>query len=290
MKKFEGTGVAIVTPFKNDLSIDFSAMEILIENLILKEVDYLVVMGTTGESATLTKEEKKQIKEFVIDKNKNRLPIVLGIGGNCTKEIVETIKNTDFQSIDAILSVSPYYNKPQQDGIFLHYKAIADASPLPIILYNVPSRTSVNISYSTTLRIAKACKNVIGIKEASGNLEQISNILKYKNKDFLVISGDDTLTLALIAMGASGVISVTANALPYEYSQMTRACLDGNFKKARKINFEIFEIIETLFQDGNPSGIKASLKILGIIKNNLRLPLVKVKKEVYLKLKNLLKK
>ena len=289
MKKFTGTGVAIVTPFNDDLSIDFQSLKKLVSHLITNNVNYLVVLGTTGESVTLTKEEKKQVIDAVIKENKSRLPIVVGLGGNNTNELVNTIKATNFDGIDAILSVAPYYNKPQQEGIYLHYKLIAENSPVPVILYNVQGRTSVNINAETSLRLAKDFKNIVAIKEASGNFNQIACILKDKPEDFSVISGDDDLTLPLMAMGVDGVISVTANALPFQYSKMVNFCLSGNFEEAKKIHFELLPFFELFFKEGNPAGIKAGLNILNMIKNNLRLPLTKISNETYSSLSIILK-
>jgi len=279
--KFKGTGVALVTPFHKQGTIDFGALEKLIEYCISGGVNYLVVQGTTAETATLTKEEKIALAEFVVDIVNQRVPLVLGVGGNNTQEIVNALHNKSLDGFDAILSVTPYYNKPQQRGIYLHYKSISVISPLPIIMYNVPSRTSVNMKPETTLQLANDFDNIIGIKEASGNMEQIMDILRQKPKDFLVISGDDLLTMPLMALGCDGVISVVANAYPAEFSQMVQLGLKGDVKKAREIHFRLTEFIKALFADGNPAGIKAALEIKGIISNNLRLPLVKVEKNIY---------
>ncbi|MBL7882684.1 MAG: 4-hydroxy-tetrahydrodipicolinate synthase [Bacteroidia bacterium] len=280
MSKFKGTGVAIVTPFTKNGSIDFSALEKLINHIIKGGVEYIVVLGTTGESVTLSKEEKEEIVNFVKKKVNKRVPIVLGLGGNNTHEIVSALKKGKFDGIDAFLSVSPYYNKPNQTGIYEHYKAIAKASPLPIILYNVPGRTSSNMTASTTLKLAKDFKNIIAIKEASGNLEQCMKIIKYRPKDFLVISGDDMLTLPIIASGGDGVISVVANAFPKDFSEMTRQIIAGNLKEAQKLHYKLTDITELLFADGNPGGIKAALKNLKITGDAVRLPLVNVNTQV----------
>lgn len=288
MNKFRGTGVAIITPFNKDKSVDYKALERLVEHLVTNGIDYLVVQGTTGESVTLNKEEKKEILAFIIKVNNNRLPIVLGIGGNCTATVVETLKTTDLKGVSAILSVSPYYNKPTQEGIYQHYKAISQASSLPIILYNVPGRTSSNILPSTTLRLAQDFKNIIAIKEASGNMEQFMEIIKNKPKNFLLISGDDALTLPIIASGGEGVISVLANAFPKGFSDMVNAALAEDYKKARKLHYQYFEMIHYLFVDGNPAGIKAALKLLNITGDTLRLPLVNVGDKTYNKIKELI--
>ena len=288
MNKFRGTGVAIITPFNADKSVDYKALERLVEHLISNGIDYLVVQGTTGESVTLSKEEKKEILAFIINLNKNRLPIVLGIGGNCTASVVATLKTNELEGVSAILSVSPYYNKPTQEGIYQHYKAISEASNLPIILYNVPGRTGSNILPATTLRLANDFKNIIAIKEASGNIEQCMEIIKNKPKEFLVISGDDALTLPIIASGGDGVISVLANAFPKGFSAMVAAALTGNFELAKKIHYQYFELIHYLFVDGNPAGIKATLKLLNITSDTVRLPLVNVGEQTYHKIKALI--
>lgn len=286
--RFKGTGVALVTPFHKQSTIDFGSLEKLVEHTITNGVNYLVVLGTTGESATLSKEEKHAVMQFVVEITNKRVPIVLGIGGNNTQEIINILRTSSLDGVDAILSVVPYYNKPQQKGIYLHYKNISAASPLPIILYNVPSRTSVNMKAETTLMLANEFSNIIGVKEASGNMEQIMALLKKRPKDFLVISGDDLLTLPLLALGADGVISVTANAFPKEFSEMVQLGLKGDVKKAREIHFRLLDIINTLFADGSPAGIKAALEIKSIIANHLRLPLVKVEKNIYSQLNTLI--
>ena len=279
--KFKGTGVALITPFHKDGRIHFKSLENLLEHVITNKVDYLVPLGTTAESATLTKDERSAVLGFVKEINNKRLPIVYGLGGNNTQEIIGQIRNTDFENIDAILSVCPYYNKPTQKGIYQHYKMIAMASPVPVILYNVPGRTGTNMTAETTLALAHDIENIIGIKEASGNLEQCMMILKDRPKDFLVISGDDALTYPLIALGGEGVISVVANALPKEFAEMVRMALQGKYASARDLHFKLMEVIPLLFQEGNPSGIKAALNILGICPDHLRLPLVHVSKTLY---------
>ena len=288
MNQFKGTGVAIVTPFNADGSVDYTGLENLVNHLIDNGINYLVVQGTTGESVTLNKEEKKQVLAKVVDVNNGRLPTVLGIGGNNTVDVVRLLKETDLTGIDAILSVSPYYNKPTQEGIYQHYKAISEASPLPIILYNVPGRTSSNIAAETTLRLANDFDNIIAVKEASGSLEQNMEIIQNRPKGFLVISGDDALTLPIIASGGDGVISVVANGFPKGFSGMVSAALEGNMDEARKLHYDYFEIIHYLFVEGNPAGIKAAMKIMGIIGDTVRLPLVNVGQGTYDKLKELI--
>jgi 4-hydroxy-tetrahydrodipicolinate synthase len=278
---FKGTGVALVTPFHKQGTIDFGSLEKLIEHTIAGGVNYLVVQGTTAETATLSKEEKHALSQFVVDTVDQRVKLVLGIGGNNTQDIVNLVRTYPMDGFDAILSVTPYYNKPQQRGLYLHYKSIAVVSPLPIIMYNVPSRTSVNMKAETTLELANDFDNIIGIKEASGNMEQVMDIVRQKPKDFLVISGDDLLTLPLLAMGCDGVISVVANAYPAEFSAMVQYGLKGEMKKAREIHYRLTDFTKALFADGNPAGIKAALEIKGLISNNLRLPLMKVEKPLY---------
>ncbi len=280
---FTGTGVAIVTPFTNKGDVDFPALTKLVEHLIKGRVEYIVVLGTTGESATLSKEEKQQVIAHIVKVNKKRVPLVLGVGGNNTAEIVHSLKKDDLSAFSAILSVSPYYNKPSQEGIYQHYKAIAKASPLPIILYNVPGRTSSNMA----IRLAKEFKNIIAIKEASGNLEQCMKIIKHRPDNFLIISGDDNLTLPMIASGADGVISVVANAYPKDFSDMVRHALIHDIKTAQKLHYKLMEITEQLFTDGNPGGIKHVLALKNITKSNVRLPLVEPNDSVKAKLKKL---
>lgn len=286
--KFRGTGVAMITPFHKQGTIDFTALERLIEYLIANGVNYLVVQGTTAETSTLNREEKNALAQFVVDIVNKRVPLVIGIGGNSTQEVINTIRLNSLDGYDAILSVTPYYNKPQQRGLYLHYKSIATVSPLPIILYNVPSRTSVNMKPEITLQLAHEFDNIIGVKEASGNIEQIIDIIRNKPSDFLVISGDDLLTLPLLGMGADGVISVIANAVPKLFSDMVALGMKGDMKKAREIHFKLVEFTKSIFADGNPSGIKAALEMIGIISNNLRLPLVKIEKSHYNQLSLLL--
>jgi 4-hydroxy-tetrahydrodipicolinate synthase len=289
-KAFTGTGVAIITPFRNDCSIDFKSLEKIVEHIISGGVDYVVVLGTTGESVTLTKDEKKAVINFVTDTVDKRIPVVIGVGGNNTQEILSTINTTDFDNVDAILSVSPYYNKPSQAGIYLHFKAIATASPVPVIVYNVPGRTGSNITAETTLKLANEFKNIVAIKEASGSFAQIMQIIKQKPKNFQVISGDDAITLPLIALGASGVISVVANAFPKEFSMMVNHALKSEIAKAAVLHYKLLDVIDALFEEGSPSGVKAVLEILKIARNNVRLPLAPVSEKHYAKLDGLVKK
>lgn len=281
MKKLKGTGVAIVTPFKNDLSIDFAAFGRVVNHVINGGVNYIVVLGTTGESVTLTKDEKKAIICYILEAIDGRVPLVVGIGGNNTQEIINQVRNLDLKGVEAILSVAPYYNKPNQRGIFQHFKAISTWSPIPVIIYNVPGRTGSNISAETCLQLARECENILGVKEASGNFEQIIKIIKDKPENFSVISGDDLNTLPIIAAGGSGVISVLANAFPAQWSEMVSQCLKSNFKTAREIQFRFMEMVELLFIDGSPAGVKAMLNILNLCQNNLRLPLVPVSRTIY---------
>lgn len=287
-KKFVGTGVAIVTPFHRYGTIDFNSLGKIIEHVITNGINYIVALGTTGESVTLTHDEKIAVIDYVIEQVDGRVPVVIGMGGNKTQEVVNFIKSVPFDGIDAILSVCPYYNKPQQKGLYRHYESIATASPVPVILYNVPGRTSSNLLPETVLQLAENIKNIIGIKEASGNLSQIMEIIQNKPDGFLVISGDDLLTLPIISIGGDGVISVVANAYPKEFSEMVSSSLRGNMKLAREYHYRMTEIINALFADGNPAGIKAALEIMGLCSNNLRLPLVKVNKIVYNQLKTLI--
>jgi 4-hydroxy-tetrahydrodipicolinate synthase len=281
MKKFKGTGVAIVTPFKNDTSIDFAALGRVVNHVIKGGVNYIVAMGTTGESVALSKDEKKALVCYIKEAVDNRVPLVVGIGGNNTQEVITQIRNTDLTGVDGILSVAPYYNKPNQRGLFQHFKAIATSSPVPVIIYNVPGRTCCNIAAETCLQLAHECENIVAVKEASGDLEQTMKILKGKPENFSVISGNDMDTLPIIALGGSGVISVLANAFPGQCSEMVNHSLKLNLKSAREIQFRFLEMIELLFADGNPAGVKAMLSLMNICQNNLRLPLVPVSKPVY---------
>jgi 4-hydroxy-tetrahydrodipicolinate synthase len=281
MKKFKGTGVAIVTPFKNDSSIDFAALGRVINHVINGGVNYIVALGTTGESVTLTKDEKKAIISYVVEIIDNRIPLVVGIGGNNTQEVINSVKHSNLTGVDGILSVAPYYNKPGQRGLFEHFKAISTCSSLPVIIYNVPGRTSCNISSDTCLKLAQECENIVAVKEASGDISQIMRIIKGKPENFSVISGDDMMTMSVIAAGGSGVISVLANAFPAQCSELVSHSLKNNFKSAREIHFRFLEMIDLLFIEGNPSGVKAMLNIMNICQNNLRLPLVPVSRTIY---------
>lgn len=285
MNRFYGTGVAMVTPFQPDGEVDYPALERLINHLIDGGVEYLVSLGTTGESATLSKDEKKQVFAFTAKTVNKRVALVAGIAGNNTLEVVAEIKAFDTDGYDAILSASPHYNKPTQEGIYQHYKAIAEASPLPIILYNVPSRTGSTVSAETTVRLAKDFKNIIGIKEASGNFDLMNQLMRDKPEDFLLISGDDPITLPMIAMGAVGVISVIGNALPRQLSDMVRLCLQGDFKAALPTNYSLIEFTRLMFAEGSPAGVKTALKQLDICGDTLRLPLVQVSESTAEKIK-----
>jgi len=284
MKKFKGTGVAIVTPFKNDSSIDFSSLGRVINHVIKGGVNYIVVLGTTGESVTLTKDEKQAIISHVIETVDGRVPLMVGIGGNNTQEVINNIRHTDLTGIDALLSVAPYYNKPTQRGIFQHFKSIATWSPVPVIMYNVPGRTGCNISADTCLELARGCENITGVKEASGDITQIMKIIKGKPENFGVISGDDMLTIPIIASGGIGVISVLGNVFPAACSELVNHALKSNFKSAREIQFRYMEMIELLFTEGNPAGIKAMLSVMNICQNYLRLPLVPVSRPTLIRI------
>lgn len=287
--KFKGVGTAIVTPFHKDGTIDFKSLQKLVEFQIRGKVDYIVALGTTGESVTLSKDEKNAVIATVLETVDGRVPVVVGIGGNNTQEIVNTMKCFDFDGISAVLSVTPYYNKPQQRGIFLHYKTIASVCPVPVIIYNVPGRTGANITADTTLKIANEIENVTAIKEASGNIQQIMQIMMNRPKNFLVISGDDALTLPLMVLGADGVISVVANAFPADFSEMVHQCFKGNFKKAQEIHYKLLNIIEALFAEGSPGGIKAVLEMKKICSNYFRLPVVGISKNHYNYIETLIK-
>ncbi|MGB5990109.1 MAG: 4-hydroxy-tetrahydrodipicolinate synthase [Marinifilaceae bacterium] len=276
MKKIKGTGVALITPFKSDMSVDFNSLGKLLKHVIKGCVDYLVVMGTTGEAATLTGVEKEEVIDFIINNSEN-LPVVLGIGGNNTQEVIDNINDCKFlDKIEAILSVVPFYNKPSQEGIYQHYKAIASSTEHSIIMYNVPGRTGVNMTAATCIRCAEDFNNIIGIKEASGDVDQVTKILKDKPRQFIVVSGEDGITFPLISLGVEGVISVVANAFPKDFSEMVSLCRKGEFKKALQYNFRLNEVIDAMFEEGNPAGVKAFLDDMGIVDNYLRLPLVPV--------------
>lgn len=290
MKKFDlqGTGVALVTPFHKQGTIDFTSLGRLIDHTIEGGVDYVVCLGTTSEYPTLSSQEQLAVVEFTIEKVENRVPIVLGMGGNDTRSLVDKIRQTDMSSIAAILSVAPYYNKPNQKGLYAHYKAIAEASNTPIILYNVPGRCGVNMTAETTLQLANDFSNIIGIKEASGNMAQCMDILANKPQGFTVVSGEDALVLPMIALGAQGVISVAANAYPNIMSELVTHSLKSNMKKARAVHEKLLPFSNAIFDEGNPTGIKAALEIMGICQNNLRLPLVKSSKQLYSKLQTII--
>jgi len=283
-----GTGVAMVTPFNSDGSVDFPALKKLTRHLIDNQIEYLVVMGTTGESATLSASEKRQIFDTVLAENQGAIPVIAGMGGNNTQELLEGFKSFNFDGITAVLSVSPYYNKPNQVGIKAHYTAVADASPLPIILYNVPGRTGSNMTASTTLSLAEHA-NIIAMKEASGNFEQSMEIIRHRPKDFYVLSGDDALTLPFISMGMDGVISVMANAYPRNFSEMVRMAIGGNFKAARELHYGLLDSMNEIFADGSPAGVKEILQHLNICGTHVRLPLANVNEEVKARLISLAK-
>ena len=290
MSKFSGTGVAMVTPFLQGGGIDFPGLEKTIEHLINGKVEYIVVMGTTAESATLNKEEKKQVFEFTAQKVNKRIPLVAGIGGNDTAEIVSAVGQFKTEGYDAILSVVPYYNKPTQEGVFQHYKAVAEAATLPIILYNVPGRTGITMSAATTLRLANTVKNIIAIKEASGNFDIFNEIAAHKPAGFDLISGDDPVTLPMIALGAIGIISVIGNAVPLQLSKMVRTCLKQDYTSAQPAHFSLLEFTRLCFVEGNPAGVKAGMQQLGICEDHVRLPLVKVSDETRAKIISEIKK
>ncbi len=281
---FTGTGVALITPFDDNNSIDYPSLQRLLDYIIDNGISFIAMQGTTGEPSTLTPDERQKLRKFVVDNVKGRVPLIYGIGGNNTAAVVDEIKNTDFTGIDAILSISPYYTKPNQRGIYEHFKAIDNASPLPVVLYNVPGRTSRNIEPQTIVKLANDCKNIFAVKEASGNMAQIMQIINTKPESLSVISGDDSLTLPMYSLGATGVISVAANVVPKQFSQMVNLCAKGDFKEASKIHFKMLDLMNALFEDGSPAGAKAALSYLGIIKENLRLPLVPVNEQVRAKI------
>lgn len=283
-----GMGVALITPFKEDESVDYDALLRLVDYQLQNGTDYLVVLGTTAETPTLTEGEKKQIVELVVNKVNGQIPVIIGEGGNNTRAIVDKLKKNDYVGIDGILSVVPYYNKPSQEGIYQHYKAISEASPLPIIAYNVPGRTGVNMTADTTLRIANEFRNIVAVKEASGNMIQMDDIIKRKPEHFDVISGDDGVTFPLITLGAVGVISVIGNAFPREFSRMTRLALEGDYASALTIHHSFNELFNLLFVDGNPAGVKCMLNMMGYIQNKLRLPLVPTRITTYEQIRNVL--
>jgi 4-hydroxy-tetrahydrodipicolinate synthase len=271
---FKGLGIALVTPFTQNGDVDYDALMRLVEYQLDNGADFFCILATTGETPTLTTEEKQHIKNLVVEKVQARVPILMGCGGNNTAAVVNELKTADFKGIDGVLSVCPYYNKPSQEGLYQHFKAIAAATQLPVVLYNVPGRTGVNLKAETTVRLARDCQNIVAIKEASGNLEQVDEIIKNKPRDFDVISGDDSLTFPMVSCGAVGVISVIGNALPREFSKMIRLQMRGEYEPARKIHHRFTDLFSLLFVDGNPAGVKAMLHEMGFIENVLRLPLV----------------
>lgn len=286
---FKGLGVALVTPFTTEGEVDYKALKRLVEYLIQNGADFLCILATTGETPCLLTDEKNKIKQLVIDVNRGRVPILIGCGGNNTRAVVEELKTTDWTGIDGILSVCPYYNKPSQEGLYQHFKAIAEASPLPVVLYNVPGRTGINMKSETTVRLANDCENIVAIKEASGSLEQVDEIIKNKPDRFDVISGDDALTFSMVASGAAGSISVIGNALPREVSRMIRLEFKGEYEGARTIHHRFTELYSLLFVDGNPAGVKALLHEMGFIENVLRLPLVPTRITTLQKMTEILK-
>ena len=286
---FKGLGIALITPFCKDGSVDYKSLVRLMEYQLDNGADFLCILATTGETPCLTKDEKQKIKDLVVSTVKGRVPILMGCGGNNTAAIVEELQTGDFRGIDGVLSVCPYYNKPSQEGLYQHFKTIAAATSLPVVLYNVPGRTGVNLKAETTVRLARDCENIVAIKEASGSLEQVDEIIKNKPKDFAVISGDDALTFPMISCGAEGVISVIGNALPKEFSRMIRLEFKGEYEAARKIHHRFTELFSLLFVDGNPAGVKAMLHEMGFIENVLRLPLVPTRISTLHKMSEILK-
>ncbi|WP_395077359.1 4-hydroxy-tetrahydrodipicolinate synthase [Flavobacterium sp.] len=280
MQAFIGTGVALVTPFKKDFSVDIEALKKIVNHVIDGGVEYLVVLGTTGEPATLNQDEKEIVIETIIEANKGRLPLVLGVGGNNTQQVVEELKSRDFSKFSAILSVSPYYNKPTQEGIYQHFKAIAEAAPIPVILYNVPGRTASNMLPETVMRLANDFKNLIGIKEAAGDIVQAMKLIQHKPKDFLIISGDDMIALPIVLAGGSGVISVIGEGYPKEFSEMIRLGLNKKVEEAYILHYKIMESIDMIFEQGNPAGVKEIFKTLNLSENTVRLPLVTVNSDL----------
>ena len=286
---FKGLGIALITPLCEDGSVDYKSLVRLMEYQLDNGADFFCILATTGETPCLTKDEEQKIKDLVVSTVKGRVPILMGCGGNNTAAVVEELKTGDFRGIDGVLSVCPYYNKPSQEGLYQHFKAIAAATSLPVVLYNVPGRTGVNLKAETTVRLARDCENIVAIKEASGSLEQVDEIIKNKPKDFAVISGDDALTFPMISCGAEGVISVIGNALPKEFSRMIRLEFKGEYEGARKIHHRFTELFSLLFVDGNPAGVKAMLHEMGFIENVLRLPLVPTRISTLQKMSEILK-
>ncbi len=286
---FKGLGIALVTPFASDGSVDYDVLKNLLDYQLKNGADFFCILATTGETPTLTKDEKQKIKELVVEKVGDKVPILIGCGGNNTADVVNELQTADFSGIDGILSVCPYYNKPSQEGLYQHFKAIAGATNMPVVLYNVPGRTGVNLKAETTVRLARDCENIVAIKEASGSLEQVDEIIKNKPDSFDVISGDDALTFPMIACGAAGVISVIGNALPKEFSRMIRLEMKGEIESARKIHHKFTDLFNLLFVDGNPAGVKAMLHEMGMIENVLRLPLVPTRLTTMQKISDCLK-
>ncbi|MDR1227013.1 MAG: 4-hydroxy-tetrahydrodipicolinate synthase [Prevotellaceae bacterium] len=288
--KFSGVGVALVTPFDNYGNVDYPALTKLVDHVVKGGVDYLVALGTTAETSTLNAEEQANVLEHIKQRNAGRLPVILGLGGNNTAEVKAKVEQANFSGVDALLSVTPYYNKPSQQGLYEHYKVVAETSPVPVLLYNVPGRTGVNLTSAATLKLAHEVKNVCGIKEASGNIAQAGYILRDAPKDFLVISGDDNLALPLMSIGAVGVISVAANAFPKQMSDLVKAVQSNKYAAAATVYVQMLEIVDALFVEGNPVGVKGALSILGVVKNNLRLPLVSASDALMGSLKKLMAK
>lgn len=286
---FRGLGIALITPFTPDGEVDSNSLKRLVEYQLQNGADFLCILATTGETPCLSAEEKAEIKRLVVEVNNGRVPILMGCGGNNTRAVVQELKSADWRGIDGVLSVCPYYNKPSQEGLYQHFKAIAEASPLPVVLYNVPGRTGINLQAQTTLRLARDCENIIAIKEASGSLEQVDEIINNKPARFDVISGDDALTFSMVASGAAGVISVIGNALPKEFSRMIRLEFNGEYEPARKIHHRFQQLYSLLFVDGNPAGVKALLHEMGFIDNVLRLPLVPTRLTTLQKITTILK-
>lgn len=286
---FKGLGIALVTPFASDGSVDYDVLKNLLDYQLKNGADFFCILATTGETPTLTKDEKQKIKELVVEKVGDKVPILIGCGGNNTADVVNELQTADFSGIDGILSVCPYYNKPSQEGLYQHFKAIAGATNMPVVLYNVPGRAGVNLKAETTVRLARDCENIVAIKEASGSLEQVDEIIKNKPDGFDVISGDDALTFPMIACGAAGVISVIGNALPKEFSRMIRLEMKGEIESARKIHHKFTDLFNLLFVDGNPAGVKAMLHEMGMIENVLRLPLVPTRLTTMQKISDCLK-
>ncbi|MBO4397234.1 MAG: 4-hydroxy-tetrahydrodipicolinate synthase [Bacteroidaceae bacterium] len=288
-KQFKGLGIALVTPFTATGEVDYQALRNLVTYQINNGADFLCILATTAETPCLTAEERSKIKQIIVETVKGQIPIVMGCGGNNTQQVVETLKTDDFTGIDGILSVCPYYNKPSQEGLYQHFKTIAAATKLPVILYNVPGRTGVNMTAETTLRLARDVENIVAIKEASGNFTQIDDIIKNKPADFVVLSGDDGITFPLITLGATGVISVIGNALPSEFGKMVRLALAGDYNNALPIHHQFTELFKLLFVDGNPAGVKAMLNAMGLVENRLRLPLVPAKIDTFSQIAEILR-